>query len=137
MTPVSVAVVIGITAITGAIVVIAVAVAPARANADTDADRTRADPNTLRACRHRQCDAHRSQDSDCKLPHGNLLGCCTDGNAWALGVFRQNCDLRHKSVALCGFSATSAICERGFARFHTHILCVRARYHKGERSDSL
>src|SRR5262245_20539317 len=96
MTPVVVAVVIGITAITGAIVIITV-VAPARANADTDANRTRTDPNTLRTCWHRQSDARRSQDSDCKLPHGNLLGCCTDENAQALGAFRQNCDLHHKT----------------------------------------
>src|SRR5262245_60022555 len=118
MTPVSVvAVVVGVTAITGAIIVITVMVAQARANDDTDADRTRADPTPRLTCRRRQCDARRSQDSDCKLPHGNLLGCCTDGNARALGAFRENCDFRHKTVVLHGFSATSAICERGFAGF--------------------
>ena len=85
MTPVGVTVVVGVTAITGAIVAIVIAIT--RTNADSDADRTRADPHTLSVCRHRHCDARRSQDSDCKFSHWNLLGCCTDGNARILGTF--------------------------------------------------
>src|SRR5690242_7199813 len=73
MTPVAVVIVVGVTAITGAMVSIPVVIAPAWANADTNADRARADPSTLRACWHRQRDARRGQDSDCKLSHANLL----------------------------------------------------------------
>jgi hypothetical protein len=68
MAPIAVATVISVAAIAGAIVT--TVIAPTRAYADTDADRTCADPNALRACRHCQRNARRSQESDCKFPHG-------------------------------------------------------------------
>src|SRR5262245_11988336 len=71
MTPIGVAIVIGIATIAGAIITLVIA--PARAYADTNTDRTRADPHALRACRHRECHAGRSQKSDCKFSHRNLL----------------------------------------------------------------
>jgi len=87
VTAIGVAVVIGVAAIAGAII-IATVIAITGADADSDADRTRADPHTLSVCRHRHCDARRSQDSDCKFSHWNLHGCCTDGNARAHSAFR-------------------------------------------------
>src|SRR4029079_7094428 len=70
VTAIAVAVVIGVAAITGAVITAVIAAAViAWTNADSDADRTRADPHTLRACRHRQCDSRRRQNSDCKLSH--------------------------------------------------------------------
>jgi len=89
VTAIGVTVVVGVTAITGAVIIVTVVIAVARANADTDTDRTRADPHTLRACRHRQCDARRSQDSDCKLPHWEppwLLHGQKRAGAWGVPV---------------------------------------------------
>jgi hypothetical protein len=73
MTPIGIAIIVRIAAIAGAIITFVVAPTRAYADTDPDPDRTRADPHALRACRHRECHAGRSQKSDCKFSHRNLL----------------------------------------------------------------
>ena len=106
MTAIGVTVVVGVTAIAGAVIIVTVVLAVARANADSDADRTRADPHTLRACRHRQCDARRSQDSDCKLSHCEppMVAALTEtrGRMGRSGI----CDRRHNQALFSRFTGT-------------------------------
>jgi hypothetical protein len=67
VTPIGIAVIIRVAAITGAIIAIT------GANADAHADRARANPHALRARRHGKGNARRGQKSNSKFPHGNLL----------------------------------------------------------------
>src|SRR4029079_3677043 len=70
VTAIAVAVVIGVAAITGAVITAVIAAAGiAWTHADSGAHRHSVYPHTLRACRHRQCDSRRRQNSDCKLSH--------------------------------------------------------------------